>query len=424
MTKQFYISGFPSDTQHSNQDHLYENRYTTERATRRPDLDFDDDWASPKPVTSSRYPSAGDSYKPPVQQKPDGYSSHEQGEGYNSYTNTGSDTYNHEQSGSSGYSNTQGSSGSGGSVYSSHRETKRTTTDGYNSHETYHENQKPFDSSGGSGYSNFTRPSSGNHQSSQNNPRPLVTQNTDYIPQRPSISININKDVTYNVDMPDTMNYNHGTSGSNRPSSDRETPNVNSQYPKTTERYNSHNSDGIRDDTYSKTKTTTTTKKPIVINSININIHSSDSETQSQVSSYVPSQPKPTTRRPQISSNKNSSSSSSSRQTTRRPSSSHSSVTQRPSSSNGYQSGSPNKNPDISSSETHYQPGYGQTNYNEESTTAKNQYGTNQESGNHRPSSSEFAENSRPNPIPSSRPSSDAGNKKIPKPQTTGSKHG
>lgn len=418
MNKQFCISDFPTDTQHGNQDHLYENRYTTERVTRRPDLDFDDDWASPKPVTSSRYPSSGDSYKPPVRQNPDGYSSHEQGEGYNSYTNTGSDTYNHEQSGSSGYSNAQGSSGGGG-VYSSHRETKRTTTtDGYDSHETYHENQKPS----GSGYSNFTRPLNENHQSSQNNPRPLLTQNTDYVPQRPSISININKDVTYNVDMPDTMNYNHETSGSNRPSSNRETSNVNSQYPKTTERYNSG---GIRDDTYSKTKTTTTTKKPIVINSININIHSSDSESPSQVSSYVPSQPKPTTRRPQVSSNKNSSSSSSSRQTTRRPSSSHSSVTQRPSSSNGYQSGSPNKNPEsISSSETHYQPSYGQNNYNEESTTAKNHYGNNQESGNHRPSSSEFAENSRPNPIPSSRPSGDAGNKKIPKPQTTGSKHG
>lgn len=407
MSDQFCILDFPIDTQHGNQDHLYENRYTTERVTRRPDLDLDDDWASPKPVSSSRYPSAGDSYKPPVRQNPDGYSSHEQGEGYNSYSN-------HEQSGSSGYSNMQGYSG--GSVYNSHHEKKRTTTDGYDSHETYHENQKPSGSGVGSAYSNFTRPLSENHQSPQNNLRPLVTQNTDYIPQRPSISININKDVTYNVDMPDTMNYNHETSGSNRPSSDRETPNVNSQYPKTTERY-SHNSGGIIDDTYSKTKTTTTTKKPIVINSININIHSSDSETPSQVSSYIPSQPKPTTRRPQISSNKNSSSSSSSRQTTRRPSSS---LTQRPSSSNGYQSGSPNKNPDISSSETHYQPSYGQNNYDEESTTVKNHYGNNQESGNHRPSSSE----SRPNPIPSSRPSGDGANKKIPKPQTTGSKPG
>lgn len=243
-------------------------------------------------------------------------------------------------------------------------------------------------------FSNSSRPSPG-HQSSQDSYRPLVT---DYnTPSRPSISININKDVTYNVDRPDALSNGDNTNMYIPDRPNREPSYSNSNHQTTTEKYIEQNND------YHPKPTT---KKPVVINSININIHSSDLDNPGE---NLPSPPK-TTRRPTVNNNKNTNiNNNNSKPTTRRPTASP-----------GYQSSRPNRNPEIIS-ETHHQPGYNQNNYEDNDRTTERNFNSynnqgSKEQTNQRPSGVDFVENSRPNPIPSSRPSGGTGNKKVPRP--------
>ncbi|XP_046683966.1 LOW QUALITY PROTEIN: serine proteinase stubble-like [Homalodisca vitripennis] len=387
---------FATDIQHNGQDHLFENRYTTERITRRPDLDFDDDWANSRPATPG-------TYKP------------ERPVGNNGYNNG----YNSHESGSGGY-NSQGSDGSG-----SRNPVRTTTYATYDSHETYHGNGNGNHRPSGSALSTSnthsvsSRPSSGNRgqPSSQSGvPRPLVTENTQYTGgMRPSISININKDVTYNVDRPDPngyMNNNPSGGGQSRPSSEREPSYTPNQHPKTTERYNN------------EFTVKTTTKKTRSSSQHQHKYKQRRGNNPSGNGNFNPS--KTTTRRPYTNQN-NGTGNNNQRTTTRRPTSSNS---QRPNSNNGYQSNRPNRNPDIASSETHYQSGYGQNSYeNNEKTTERNHYnndhGNNNQQSNQRPWSTEVSDNSRPSAVPSSRPSGGGGHKKVPRPQmNSGSNHG
>lgn len=388
----------------------------------------------------------GSNYKPPVRDRPSSSDTQSSGGGYgtsygspssvggSAYSgynqNSGSSGYSHSQpsgspSSGTGYSHGQNSGGSslglsnnngnsyshtansgeslgnsGSSQYSGgsynsnvNKPSRSPSPEPYDSHETYHANHRPSGSSSGSmGFSNSSRPSSG-HQSPQDNYRPLVT---DYnTPSRPSISININKDVTYNVDRPDALSNGEGTNMYVPDRPIREPIYTNNNHQKTTEKYNDPNND------YNPKPTT---KKPVVINSININIHSSDLDNPS---GNLPTSPKTTTRRPTVNNNNKNTKA----------------TTRRPTTTPGYQSNRPSRNPEIISDTQYQRPGsgYNQGNYEDnERTTERNYHSYNnqgsKEQTNQRPPGVDFIENSRPNPIPSSRPSGGSGNKKIPRP--------
>ncbi|XP_054279551.1 serine proteinase stubble-like isoform X2 [Macrosteles quadrilineatus] len=443
---------FSPDAQTSGQDHLYENRYTTERVTRRPDPSFEDDWTNSRPqVNPSRAPSPSDSYKPPRRESPvsggygssGGSSGGNSGGGYgssggnggsnngggygssggnsgsnsggtygssggNSGSNSGG-TYgssggNSGSNSGGGYGSSGGNSGGTGSIYQkdkptgSHgynsyteREPTRSTTYSYDSHETYH--NRPS----GSSSIDANRPGSSGGQS---NNRP-VNENA-YVSPDTSINININ---------PAGSGYNSHTSGGNRPSNEREPTYTNNVYPKTTEKYHEENP-GNREDVYVKP----TTKKPVVVNTntnVVISIHTNDDG-----SVVTTSGSRTTTKRPYGSSSDTINNNNNSRQTTSRPTYSDN---QRP--SNTVYQNRPNRNPEISSSESQYKPGYGQNNYgqsNNDRTTEKN-YANN----NNRPSSNTENSGTRPVAIPSNRPYSGNDNQKIPRPPvTSGQKHG